>query len=138
MSDVIVSNAEEIAAYVEATSGLRRDSMGHITGLGVRRGDALIVGVVFEKYMKSSIEVHIASTDRTWLSKRFARLVARYTFDQLGCKVVFARMSSANHRAIAFALKLGFTLDHVMRDAMPDKHIYLLSMRRENCRYLEI
>ena len=57
---------------------------------------------------------------------------------QLGLRKLIAPVASTNHIALAQDLRAGFRLEAMLRDAAPDGHLLLLTMAREDCRWLRI
>jgi RimJ/RimL family protein N-acetyltransferase len=102
------------------------------------RDGKLLGGVIYSEYTGASIQMHIASFDKRWVCRDGLWVVFDYPFTQLGCKKVFGRVPASNEKALAFDLRLGFTLEHTERDAMPDGDLHVLSMYREQCRWLNL
>ena len=62
--------------------------------------------------------------------------VFAYPFIQLQCKKVIGRVSENNSRALEFDLKLGFKEEARIRDVYPEGDLFILTMRRDDCRWL--
>lgn len=110
---------------------------GHAYGMGmVDQNGEIICGVVLEDYNGANASIHVAGIGRKWCSRRFLNAVFDYTFRQLKLKRLTGLVAQGNDAALRFDLKLGFRIDHILKDAHPDGDIYLLVMRPEDCRYL--
>lgn len=97
----------------------------------------LLGGVIFQQYTGSSIELHMAAMDSSWLSRDYIWAVFAYPFLQLKCRKVFARIKETNERTLAIARRIGFKLEAKLDDAYPDGALMLLSLRPEDCRWLQ-
>ena len=61
-----------------------------------------------------------------------------YPFNQLGVKKLIGQVPSSNLKALEFDKKLGFKEEARISDVFPDGDLIVLSMRREDCRWLKI
>jgi RimJ/RimL family protein N-acetyltransferase len=102
------------------------------------RGDTLLGGFTYEKFNGASIVMHVRSFDPHWLSQDLLWVAFHYPFVQLGCKMALGFIRSSNQKALAFVNKLGFKEEHRIRDACPHGDLVVLTMRREECRWLSI
>lgn len=109
---------------------------GHAYGMGMIVNGEIVCGVVLEDYNHASACIHVAGIGGHWCSRRFLTSVFDYTFNQLGLKRLTGLVAQGNDAALRFDLKLGFKVDHILKDAHPDGDIYLLVMRPEDCRFL--
>lgn len=102
------------------------------------RGDRLLGGVIFEGYTGSSIELHVAGFDPRWITRDILWAIFAFPFLQLNCKKVIGRVAETNRRALELDLKLGFIEEARIRDAYPEGDLIILTMRRDECRWLNI
>lgn len=102
------------------------------------RGDKLLGGFALTAYLDSSMCVHMAGTDPSWCSRDLLWMLFDYAFNQLGLYKLFALVRSTNYEALAQDLRAGFRMDTVLEDALPDGHIFVLSMKRDQCPWLKI
>lgn len=139
MSDVIIVDRERVARFICERTEMDMDLLqpGY-TVVGLERDGELIGGVMYEYYTGSCVEMHMAGDGGRWITRPLLRMAFRYPFIQLGCKVVRGRVPSWNLEAIKLDLKLGFRLEHVLEDADPRGAHWLMIMRREDCRFLEV
>lgn len=102
----------------------------------VHRDGEILGGFVLCDYLGASMSVHMAGTGFGWCSRELLWLTFHYAFEQLGCCKIFAPVKSTNHKSIAAALRVGGMLEATLRDAFPDAHLLVMSMRKEDCPWL--
>ena len=98
----------------------------------------LLGGVIYEGYTGSCIFAHQAAFDKRWLSRDMLWMLFHYPFIQLKCKKLCGTIPSGNTALLAFNAKLGFKVEHVIEDGYPDGGMMILSMKRDECRWLDI
>ena len=109
----------------------------HAYGMGMMNEDGEIYcGIVLEDYNQVNASIHVAGIGNYWLSRTFLNSVFDYTFNQLKLKRLTGLVAQGNDAALRFDLRLGFKVEAVLKDAHQDGDIYLLVMRREDCRFL--
>lgn len=96
----------------------------------------LLGGVIYEGLTGPCIFAHQAAFDKRWLSKDMLWVVFDYPFNQLKCKKICGTIPSSNPGLLAFNLKLGFSVEAVIKDAYPDGDMLVMSMKRDECRWL--
>ena len=93
--------------------------------------------VIYDHYEEGgSIQLHIAIDNPKNVTRRAIERVFEYPFSQLGVKKVLGIVNSQNHRALTFDLRLGFQVEHIVEDAYDRGDMYILSMTRDQCRWL--
>lgn len=109
----------------------------HAYGMGLVDADGeILCGVVLEDYNQVNACIHVAGIGKYWLSRTFLYAVFDYAFNQLKLKRLTGLVAQGNDAALRFDLHLGFRVECVLTDAHPDGDIYLLVMRRSDCRFL--
>jgi hypothetical protein len=99
--------------------------------------DGKILGVVgFDGWNGASCQLHIAG-EGNWVTRQFIRCVFDYAFNTAKLKVLFGIVPSGTVQALKFDKHIGFKEIANIQDAHPDGSLYILSMKREDCRYLE-
>lgn len=98
----------------------------------------LLGGNIFTGYTGASIHTHTAGFVPGWASKDFLWVIFDYPFNQLGCKKVFGQAAETNTRALEINLKLGFKIVAKIDDVFPDGACVVLSLSREDCRWLKL
>lgn len=112
-------------------------SWDHAYGMGMEGEDGEIYcGVVLEDYNQVNASIHVAGIGKHWLSRTFLHAVFDYTFNQLKLKRLTGLVAQGNDAALRFDLHLGFKVEAVLKDAHQEGDMYLLVMRREDCRFL--
>lgn len=98
----------------------------------------LLGGVVFQNFTGASIGLHVAGFDPHWINKDMLWVTFHYPFVQLNCKKIFGQVPASNKRALEFDLKLGFKIEATISDVFEDGDCVVVSMRREDCRFLKV
>lgn len=100
--------------------------------------DKLLGGVIFQQFTGASITIHVAAFDPHWINPDMLWITFHYPFEQLKVKKIFGQVPQDNSRALEFDRKLGFKVETIIRDVYPDGDMVLLSMYREDCRWLKL
>lgn len=98
----------------------------------------LLGGVIFNNYTKASINLHMAGFDNHWATRDFIWCVFHYAFVQLQCKKVFGQVPASNSRAIQINARLGFHIEHIVKDVFPDGDLVVLAMYKDECVWLDL
>ncbi len=138
MSRAISINAPGAGDWImERCEGVFRPGMDH--SLSNHRDGQILGGFVLSGYLGASIAVHTAGAVRDWCSRDLMWMVFHYAFRQLKCSKMIAPVASDNHHALLLDLRAGFHLEAVIKDALaPGRHLMLLTMGLEDCRWLRI
>jgi len=102
--------------------------------LGLKKGDELVCGVVYENWNGRSIVCHIAFLDR--LTPTYLAAVFDYPFNVCGVDKIIAPVSSGNVKALKLVSNMGFTEEARLKDADTNGDIVFLTMTRDACRFL--
>lgn len=135
---MIVFNIDEHGKAIAKASGYKFYFRGVPVISRINNEYELLGGVIYTKYTGSSVEMHVAGFTPTWLSRDFLWCAFHYPFEQLGCRRVFALVPSDNLHALTFDTKLGFTPEAVIPDVYPHADLHILSMTRDQCRWLKL
>ena len=101
--------------------------------------DSKIVGVVgYDQYNGASVIMHAAGDSSNWLSRDMLWAVFDYPFNVLGAKMIIGLVPSANTDALKFNKHIGFRVRQWLYGAHPDGALVLMTMAKDECRYLEI
>jgi hypothetical protein len=98
----------------------------------------LLGGVIYDGYTGSCIFIHQAGFDKHWMTRDMLWAAFDYPFNQLGCTKLCGTIPSTNAPLLAINLKLGFVVEHALQDGYPDGPMLLLSMTRDQCRWLKL
>ena len=100
------------------------------------RDPSVLRGVVgYDGFNGTSVMMHMAG-EPGWLDKRLIHAAFDYPFNVMGCNQVLAFVPSDNIVALDIDRRLGFTLVTELDGAHPDGSLFLLRMRREECKWL--
>jgi len=102
--------------------------------IGLRRGEDLVCGVVYENWNGRSIVCHIAFRGR--LTPAYLGAVFDYPFNVCKVDKIIAPIGSGNVKAITLVSKMGFIEEGRIKNADTDGDIVLLTLTRDACRYL--
>ncbi|MGA1111624.1 MAG: GNAT family N-acetyltransferase [Ilumatobacteraceae bacterium] len=102
--------------------------------IGLRKGDELVCGVVYENWNGRSIVCHIAFLDR--LTPAYIAAIFDYPFNVCGVDKIIAPVGSKNAKALSLVRKMGFTEEARIKDADTDGDVVFLTMTRDACRFL--
>jgi hypothetical protein len=97
-------------------------------------------GVVYKDWTGNggSISMHVAGIRHRWINRSMLWVCFDYPFNQLQVKKIFGPVPSYNKVAYEFDKHLGFQDEATIRGVYPDGDLMLLSMRREECRFLDM
>ncbi len=120
----------------ERTGGTYFEGSGQ--GIGLLRGDVLVAGVLFDAFNGRSVQMHVASDGtRAWMTRAYLAVCFDYPFNQLRVKKIVGLVDSENADAIRFDTALGFAHEATLTDAGRNGDLLLLTMTRDQCRFLE-
>lgn len=105
--------------------------------------DKLKGGVLFTDYYSGgSAMIHMAGFRRNWVSKAMVYLAFDYPFRQLKVRKLMGMVPEYNIRALNADLHLGFKVEYLSPDVLGRADgvngMYLVSMYREDCRWLNM
>ena len=130
---IVVDRQQELADWIgQKTNGIYSPITGRFIGLELN--GKLSAVTAFTDYNGSSIQMHVAIDPR--INKEYTQFCFRYPFNQLGVKKVIGLVESNNAKALRFDKHLGFIEEYVVKDAGRHGDIHILSMTREQCRFL--
>lgn len=98
----------------------------------------LLGGVIFTGYTKASIAIHVAGFDKHWMNRDMLWITFSYAFDQLRVSKLIGHVPSSNQTALDFDYKLGFKEEARITNIYPDGDLVILSMVRDDCRWLKL
>ena len=102
--------------------------------IGLKKGEALVGGVVYENWNGRSIVCHIAIQDRitpSWIAAIFD-----YPFNVCDVDKIIAPVVSSNVKAMKLVKKMGFTEEARIKNADTNGDIVFLTLTRDACRFL--
>ena len=102
--------------------------------------DGNLVAVVgFCSFMPKACQMHIAAVDEVnWMSRDLLWAAFDYPFNKLGVSVILGQVCADNESALKLNRHLGFKVIAEIPDAHMDGDLVIMTMRREDCRFLDI
>lgn len=104
--------------------------------------DRLMGGVLYTDFWGGSVTMHWAGFCPNWVSRALIWLAFDYPFRQLNAKKVLGLTPESNVVARNTALKFGFKIEYLVDDVFNDADslngMYILSMRKEDCKWLDM
>lgn len=98
----------------------------------------LLGGVIFDGHTGPCIFAHQAGFSKYWLSRDMLWVLFHYVFEQLKCNKLCGTIPSNRAELLEFNKKLGFKVEAVIQGAYPGADMLVMSMTREECRWLSI
>lgn len=105
--------------------------------IGLERDGELVAGALFDYHNGASVYGHWAVKDKLALTRDFLSAIFRYSFIQLDCSVFITLIAGDNEPSYSLVEKLGFSLEHTIKDAHPSGELRIYTMRRNECRWLD-
>lgn len=99
-------------------------------------GSGILAVVGFDGWNGASCEMHVAG-EGNWINRALLHAAFDYPFNVVGCNMVLGRVPSGNEQAKRLNLHLGFKIEHEIVGAHPDGSLFIMSMRRAECRWLK-
>lgn len=109
----------------------------HMTAIGSLSADgAVLRGIVgYDGYNGASVVMHMAGVPG-WMDKGMLHAAFHYPFEVLGCSQVLAFVPSGNEAALDINRRLGFEVMIELDGAHPDGSLFVMRMKRDNCKWL--
>ena len=103
--------------------------------IGLKRGNELVAGVVYEAWNGASMVVHVAVEGL--MTPAYLAAIYHYPFVHVGVGKLIAPIGEDNAKSINFVSKMGFRLESRIPDAHPDGALLLYTMSRAECKYIK-
>ncbi len=136
MIEIVTDDRPAMLAWAAEIIGLpcfKQDARA----IGVKRHGKLCAVIVYDCFGPVDCNMHVASDgSRTWLTRRVLVEVFSYPFVQLNLRRVTALIPMKKTHAIRFNEHLGFKLEGLCPEAMPDDDIQIRGMLRRECRFI--
>jgi RimJ/RimL family protein N-acetyltransferase len=127
-----MDHADRIAKAAGVLFNMRYD---HIISRSI--DGELAGGFIFNGWNRGgSVNVHMAGFRSDWATPNMIKQMFRYCFVTLGVKKVLALVPSDNTKALEINRRVGFNQDVVVADVFADCDLVIMSMRRDECRWL--
>lgn len=92
--------------------------------------------VGYDGWNGASCMMHVAIDQPKKLTRGFIQAAFDYPFNIAGCSMVLGLVPSGNVKALEFDKRLGFEQVCRLEGAHPDGALVLLSLRRDQCKWL--
>ena len=133
---MIYTNAEVIGPWVCAKAG-GTWVRGRGTAIGRLRDSELVAGVLYEDFNGANVMCHIRGEGKNWASRRYLGVIFDYPFNQLKVRRITVPVASTNLESINLVIRMGFTLESTLAQAIPDGDLHLFRMFKDECQYLK-
>ena len=134
-SQIIIGQDSRVGPWIcERTGGTW---FGEGVTVGIERNGELVGGAIIDGFNGASACLHVAGVGKYWLTHEFLRVVFGYVFEQCKLNVAIGLVPSWNTQALRFDQHLGFIEKCRIPDAAPGGDLVVLTMRREQCRWIE-
>lgn len=136
MIDVTI-NVRDVGDWVMEQSGSYFDPE-HMTAIGNLDDGKVLGGAVYSNYtgVNGSVLVNVAGKGN-WMTRDLIYTAFAYPFNQLKVRKLMAMVASSNRKSLKFNTKMGFVPEAVIPEAMPDGDMFIMSMTRDQCRWLD-
>lgn len=137
MRRLVATESDRVGTWVMAQNdAIWLPGQGQCFGVEDSEG-RLIAGIAFDNYNVAAIQIHVAALPGThWLTRELLARVFSYPFEQLQVQKLIGLVGSTNANALRFDLALGFQIEATLKDAYPDGDLLILTMTRDQCRWL--
>ena len=136
MRTVVTENQEILRQFIEAN--LEQKMPEESTFIGQENDGKLVAVVCFTGFIKNSCTMHIASIGNNWMTKDLLWSSFDYPFIKLQKKVILIGMNASNKEAVKLNRHLGFEEKALIEDAHEKGDLLLMTMRKEQCKWLNI
>jgi RimJ/RimL family protein N-acetyltransferase len=106
--------------------------------VGVLRDGRPVAAVMFSDFNGANVHAHLRCEDAYGMSRSFICAVFNTAFRGIRAQRVTAACAASNSRIVTVLKKMGFQMEAVLREFLPDGDIYIFVMRPDHCRYLEV
>jgi hypothetical protein len=131
---MITVEGEEVAAFIEKKLGVTI-SKPYIA-LGFLTNDKRpLSAFVFNDHTGANIEM-TAFAELGGITRGVARYIARYVFEQLGCRRLTVRTKKRNKRVLQLAPRYGFKYEGVAKHFYADDDAVVFRMLKSECPWL--
>lgn len=140
MRKLIYDQSERVVAFMREQLQFDPAWNTDVQAIGIEdETGRLLAGICYEGFTLCDVNMHVASLPgvKNWTSREAFVRVFHYPFVDMGLRRVTGLVPSKNKRAMRLDLHMGFQVEGVMRNALPDDDMIVLGLLRENCRFLE-
>jgi hypothetical protein len=107
------------------------------TFIGQVKDSKLVAVIGYCNFVGKSCAIHIASEGSHWMDRNLLWASFDYPFNKLEKKVIVTALDANNEKAVRLNRHLGFHIETVIKDAHENGDLMIMTMRKENCRFLK-
>jgi len=131
----VIVTGDAVCHYVASkTNG---EYFGGGVGFGIERAGQIVCGVMFENFTGRSLQIHVAKTPDARMSRAWLRALFGYAFDECGVNKIIGVIDSDNADSLRFTRHIGFVDEAIIKDVGPSGDFHILTMTRQQCRFLK-
>lgn len=105
--------------------------------IGLEKNGKIVSVTGYNHFNGKSCHVHFYHSGG-YVSRHYIWLVHHYPFIQCGLDVMIAIVASSNQKIIRLARHLGYILQHTLAEAHPEGDLLILTLRKQDCRFLGV
>lgn len=100
----------------------------------------IVAVAAYENYtgVNGSVQVHLAGEGKRWMNRDFLWVGFDYPFNVLKVKKLLGQVPSWNEDALRLNKHFGYKVEHVIEGYYPNGDLVIVSMAKEDCRWLRI
>lgn len=137
MTQLFIDNWPHYAIICEAAGVGPNPTCDHCVSFASDNGKELYYGCVYQGWTKVACTMHTAIFDAPKITRNALFHIFHYPYIQLKCERIFSAVPSDNPKALELNKKIGFKEVTVVPRAYPDADAIILSMEREDCKWLK-
>ena len=130
----MIVTGDAVCHYV--TSKTNAQYFGGGVGFGIEKDGQIVCGVMFENFTGRSLQIHVAKEPNAQMSKAWLKGLFGYAFNHCKVNKIIGAIDSENSESLRFTRHIGFTDEAVIKDAGPKGDFYILTMTRNQCRFI--
>ena len=136
MRRVTTKNQPYLKKWLDESSDFKFPE--NMTCIGQEMDQEIVAVVGFCDFTPTSVTMHTASIDTLWLTKDLLWATFDYCFNILKVKVILVTIAGSNDKSLRLCRKLGFVDRVLIEDAHKHGDLAILTMRKEQCKWLDI
>ena len=105
-------------------------------GFGIEKEGRIVCGVFFENFTGRSVQIHVGLEPGQRMTREWLRALFGYAFNQIKVQKIVGVIDSENSASLRFTRHIGFKDEGVIRDAGPKGDLCILTMTRQQCRFV--
>jgi hypothetical protein len=134
MIRVITDDQERIGRWFSEANG-NEYHISDMTYIAAESNGKITCATGYTCYNGVSMDMHVAL--KGWFNKEFIWYAFHFPFVELGIHKLIAPTPSVNVKSLRVSKHFGFILEATIKDGAPDGDLCLMTMTKEQCRYLK-